>query len=215
MLAFLALLGCAASAAGVGGWEAADTPALKIPEAALAAFDKAMEKLVGVDYAPVALLATQPVAGTNYCLLCASRAVAPDAESGYSLVYVYRDLSGGAEILDIEGLEFGIDDLDEPGDDAAENRLGGWEPYDNAGIELSEGAAAAFEAAARKLLGVDYTPVAELATQLVAGTNYCLLCKAAPVVPDARFDYTLVYIYRDLSGGAGIIGFEPIEYDWD
>jgi hypothetical protein len=33
--------------------------------------------------------------------------VVPDAVPGYALVYVYRDLSGKAEILDIQDIEFG------------------------------------------------------------------------------------------------------------
>ena len=89
----------------MGGWQA--TTDTTIDEDAQAAFDAAMEGLLGVEYEPVDLLATQVVAGTNYCFLCRSTVVVPDAVPGYALVYVYRDLSGKAEILDIQDIEFG------------------------------------------------------------------------------------------------------------
>lgn len=88
-----------------GGWQATTDTA--IDEDAQAAFDAAMEGLLGVEYEPIDLLATQVVAGTNYCFLCRSTIVVPDAVPGYAFVYVYKDLSGKAEILDIQDIEFG------------------------------------------------------------------------------------------------------------
>ena len=64
-----------------------------------------------MDYEPVALLATQVVSGTNYCFLCRGTVTYPDAQPGYYYVYVYEDLSGNAEILDIQEIEFGIFDV--------------------------------------------------------------------------------------------------------
>lgn len=95
----------------MGGWEA--TEDASITPQAQEAFDKAMEKLLGVDYEPVALLATQVVAGTNYCFLCRGTVVTPNARPSYKLVYVYADLSGGAQILDIQDLVFGISESDD------------------------------------------------------------------------------------------------------
>ena len=75
------------------------------------------------------------------------------------------------------------------------------------------------EKAAAELDGATYTPVAYVASQVVAGTNHVILCKVAPVVPDAVAHYDLVTIYEDLEGNAEITsvvesGFEaPPEYD--
>ena len=66
-----------------------------------AAMDKALEKLVGADYKPIALLATQIVSGTNYSILCQVTPVVPDAESSFAIVHVYRDLEGNAEITEV------------------------------------------------------------------------------------------------------------------
>ena len=66
-----------------------------------AAFDKAMESLLGVDYEPVEVIGSQVVAGMNYKILCRSTVVAPGAQSGYSLVTIYNALDGHAEVLEI------------------------------------------------------------------------------------------------------------------
>ena len=94
-----------------GGWEA--TRDTTIDADAQAVFDAAMEGLLGVDYEAVDLLATQVVAGTNYCFLCRSTVVVPDALPGYSLVYIYQDLSGNAQILGIKDITFGEGILEE------------------------------------------------------------------------------------------------------
>ena len=90
-----------------GGWEIPVTEANALTEEAQAAFDKATEQLMGVNYTPVALLATQVVAGTNYCILCQATAVVPDAKPYWTLLYLYADLEGNVEILNIYDLYIG------------------------------------------------------------------------------------------------------------
>lgn len=43
-----------------------------------------------------------------------------------------------------------------------------------------------------------------MASQLVAGMNYCILCQVVPEDPDAEIKWELVYIYADLQGNAEI-----------
>ena len=91
-----------------GGWAAnADDPTL-IPEEALEAFNKATEELVGCDYEPIALLGSQVVAGTNYCLLCKCTVVTPDAPVSYVLMYIYSGVDGTNEVLDIQDITLGV-----------------------------------------------------------------------------------------------------------
>lgn len=82
-----------------GGWVKAESPELTphVKER----FDKAMTELVGVSYAPMELLATQTVAGTNYAILCKAQVVVPDAEEYEAVVYIYEDLEGNATVSDI------------------------------------------------------------------------------------------------------------------
>ncbi len=87
----------------LGGWQTPDSPELT-PEAQ-AAFDKAMEGLVGVSYVPVALLGTQVVSGQNYSILCEAKVVYPGAEPYYAKVTIYEDLQGNVSITDIEKVE--------------------------------------------------------------------------------------------------------------
>lgn len=88
-----------------GGWNITTDTAIT-PEAQ-EVFDKAMESFVGVGYEPVDLLATQVVAGTNYCFLCRGTVIVPDAEPEYYYVYIYEDLEGNSELLDIQKISIG------------------------------------------------------------------------------------------------------------
>ena len=104
MLLALLLVFCTAAASAealMGGWAIVPAEANALPEDAQAAFDKAMETLVGAEYTPVALLGTQVVAGTNYCILCQISPVVPDPVPSWALVYIYADLEGNAEILNV------------------------------------------------------------------------------------------------------------------
>ena len=81
---------------------------------------------------------------------------------------------------------------------------GGWTNVSHEAEELPEDAQEAFDKATENLDGAEYTPVALLSTQLVAGMNYCILCQITPVVPNAEASWALVYIYADLEGNAEI-----------
>lgn len=89
-----------------GGWSTYTDDPTEIPAEALDALNAALEELVGCVYKPIALLATQVVAGTNYCFLCEMTVVAPDAQPSYALVYVFDGLSGEHEILRVQEIEF-------------------------------------------------------------------------------------------------------------
>ena len=103
----------------LGGWEVAEDTA--VSDDAKAALEKVQKKLLGASYEPVALLATQLVAGLNYCILCKVTPVTKNPVPHYALVYVYEDLSGNAELLDIQGLEIGIGFEEELTEDLSES----------------------------------------------------------------------------------------------
>ena len=87
----------------LGGWQTAENT--EVTEEQKAVFDKAMEGLVGVNYEPVAYLASQVVAGANHCFLCKATVVYPNAAPGFKLVFVYQDLQGNATITNIADLD--------------------------------------------------------------------------------------------------------------
>ena len=100
-LAFCGCKGQADTAAEIpaGDKLLASCDAGDIPEDAQKAFDKAKDKLTDGEYTPVSLLATQVVAGMNYCILCQVTPADTAAQQKWTLVYIYADLQGNAEIM--------------------------------------------------------------------------------------------------------------------
>ena len=90
----------------LGVWYANVDHPTEIPQDVLDAFDAATENMTGCVYKPIALLGTQIVAGTNYCFLCETTVVVPDAQPGYALVYVFDGLEGEHELLRVQEIEF-------------------------------------------------------------------------------------------------------------
>ena len=97
----LVMLAASAAAEMVGGWQIEAQEASALPEAAQTAFDKAVADMDGATYTPVALMASQVVAGMNYCILCQITPVVPDGKPAWALVYIYADLQGNASITNV------------------------------------------------------------------------------------------------------------------
>lgn len=197
LLSILLLLGCTVPAMAeqtAGGWTVCEDTTLT-PEAQ-AAFDKAMEGFAGVGYTPVALLATQVVAGVNYCLLVKGTTVTATPVSFYALMYIYAGVDGTAEVLNVR-------DLNVTGE---ANLAGGWMLQD----ETTQEAADAFAKAMQDFVGVGYNPIALLSTQVVAGVNYRFLCVGTPVVLNPVPFYAIVTVYADLDGAAMIMDVQTV-----
>ncbi len=182
-----------------GGWGKAESP--KVPDEVKALFEKATAELDGAVYTPVAYLASQVVEGINHRVLCRVAPVVPDAVETYAIVTLYEDPSGNAEITDVMNSEA---EAFFPTDAA-----GAWAEVDSP--VLTDEAKDALTKACETLAGVEYTPVALLATQIVSGMNYRILCEACASVPDAVSYYTIVTVYADLDGNAQIT--ETYEFD--
>ena len=189
IIALALLLLCLTSAcsqnkadANVGSWSI--TESTEMTAEAQNAFEKAMEGLMGVDYTPVALLGTQLVSGTNYCILCEATAVYPDAQPYLALVYIYADLQGSAKVSGVIALDPG--NILEIGiiqnTQAQSGMLGGWK-VDRSGSVYAEGA------------------VMHLASQMVSGTNHCILCSG----------WNLTFVYEDLEGTTEVLRTIPLE----
>ena len=219
---FVLLFSCSAFAesALTGGWTASDVTPLPMPAEAEEALNNAQTGL-DAKYEPVALLATQVVADTNYCFLCKATAGTLNADKDedelWQLVYVYRDLQGKASIIDTDGIDLEIDgpDYDDDDDDDDAPLAGGWQVYVNESVSISEDAAAAFDKALDSLGDALYMPVAELGSQVVAGRNYCLLCAVTPYTLDKPTTYALVYVYVNPQGAATVADIDDVEIEID
>lgn len=93
----------------------------------------------------------------------------------------------------------------------AETIEGGWTV--NSGelsMSANPNAMAAFEKAVEGLSGYSYEPLVLLGTQIVAGTNYRILCRGSAVVPDPVPTYEIITVYEDLNGNAEITDTTPL-----
>ncbi len=86
--------------------------------------------------------------------------------------------------------------------------VGGWQTHQT--IDVPQEAQDALNKALEDLTGATYEPVTLLATQVVAGTNYAILCKVTPVYPDAEGSYAIVYVYQSLDGEAELVNVEDL-----
>jgi len=92
----------------------------------------------------------------------------------------------------------------------AESPMGGWSVYSETDFPVSEAAANALDKAQEELIGADYRAVALIATQVVNGTNYAIVCAITPVVPDAVPSYQLVYVHESLDGACSIVEIQEL-----
>ena len=138
---------------------------------AQSAFDKAMQGLTGVNYTPLVLLAVRETGKTEYCLLCEARVVYPGAQPYYAFVTVVGDEIARIVALDIGEIAESGEVTDVP--PSNEPRMGGWTVNREDSV-AAEGA------------------VMHLASQVVAGTNHCVLCRGE--------GWHLAFLYEDLNG---------------
>ena len=176
-----------------GGWTVPDSA--EITDELRSLVERAAEGRIGVRILPVAFLGTQLVAGRNYAVLCRVSPVVPNAVETFAIVYICEDLNGGVRVTEIESFE-------------AETRIcenammGGWKQADSAA--LTDETRAIFAAATQALLGVRYTPVALVSTQVVNGTNRCFLSSACAAAPNAEPSLALVYVHTAPDGSVSV-----------
>ena len=92
----------------------------------------------------------------------------------------------------------------------AERLAGGWQAAEDSAV--TEELQAVFDKGLEGLVGVGYTPVAYLGSQVVAGTNHAFLCRAVTVVPDAVPRWTVVFLYEDLQGNVSLMNIADFDF---
>ena len=184
-----------------GGYTMIKQNPVQLPNEVQAGFDKAA---AGENLTPVALVAQQIVAGTNDMILC-------QKDNEYKMIVIYRDLQGNAQLS--KTTPFTLTDYTQGGGEAKNEVLaGGWyAPNEVTSLPLPDEAKAALDKALSGFVGSNIEPMALLGTQVVAGTNYAILCRVTPVTPDAISSVQVVTVYADLQGNASFINFIPID----
>ncbi len=176
-----------------GGWTAAESPV--ITDEIKAIFDKGTENLLGVSYMPVAYLGSQIVAGTNYAILCAATPATLNPIQTYAIMYLYKDLEGKVTVTSI--------DKSDVTTNVKEGTPGGW--FWASSPEVPDGLKDVLTKANNTT--VAYDPVALLTTQVVAGTNYRLFCRAGGV--DGGYEFVTLYVGFD--GKGEIMDIDPFK----
>ncbi len=196
-----------------GGWQIAGVGSDVLPEDAAKAFTAATEKLVGVNYHPIACLGSQVVAGMNYAILCTAETVTAEPQTSLKVMILYVDLEGETELLEVSDFDLGAYAEKTDADVPAELLMGGWQAPEEAQspTAMPQNAAAAFSAATDGFVGNSLVPIAYLGSQIVAGTNYAFLCHSTLVTADPVTSIQLVIVYEDLEGNAAIAHIVTID----
>ena len=169
------------------------------------------EKAAGdLGFEPVALIGKQLVSGMNYAYLCKE----DGAGSAWDVAVIYQDLSGDARFVGANRI-----DLANVKTRPAKTDLttGAWKvPAANDGLSLPGEADAFFDEAMVKLSegegGYALAPQALLGTQVVAGTNYLVLCLGTPLgTTEDLWNAYLLTMYQDLDGNVEVTSIDALD----
>lgn len=187
----------------VGGWTInEEVPKASVTDEAKKAFDKAIEGYVGMDLETVALVGTQLVSGTNYHILCKGKPVTANPAPEWDFAVVYQDLNGNASITNVVKLD--TNDIKTVEKSDTGKLAGAWEIQSPSGTDtLPSDAAEKFAKAAESYTDVKLSPYVLLATQVVAGQNYMILCEGT--TSDGEKNVYAATMYVDTEGKAEII----------
>ncbi len=170
------------------GWTAAEDNSITGTRASM--FEDAKE-LLQHENEPVAYLAIQEPDELNHCYL--TKEAKEDGSLKYRLVYVHDEHGEWVGILQ-------ADDLFDPEGGLA----GGWTAVE--GDAAKEGLDA-FEKTSKSYSEKTLTAIQTLGSQVVAGTNYKILCKASS---GQSAGFVLVTVYKDLAGNCEITSLENV-----
>ena len=88
--------------------------------------------------------------------------------------------------------------------------LGGWNIDEMKGCNLPQKAASAFTEITGGLVGADYQPVLYVGSQVVNGTNYCILALQTLVLPEPKKRLVKMIINVDTKGVASLVSVSGI-----
>lgn len=89
-------------------------------------------------------------------------------------------------------------------------KLGGWNIDEMKSVNLPQKAQSAFTAITGGLVGAEYMPVLYVGSQIVNGTNYCILALQTLVLPDPEKRLVKMIINVDTKGAASLVSVSGI-----
>lgn len=187
----------------LGGYEPCEGFSQHLSEDDTARFEKAVENLLGVEYTPIQVIATQVVSGMNYAYLAQGTTVTANPKKSFYIVKVYEDTKGNVDLN--SAMEIECDYVLTTTEDNP-NPLGGWKVVSTGkpGMFSEEEAQASFDKAMEGYTGMKLDPIVLIAKQIVSGTNYIGLCRGETVTQKPETKIYVVEWYADLEGNAAI-----------
>ena len=150
----------------LGGYKLANHSATQLPQDLATATSYLFDgdgKILGATYKPIWYIGSQLVNGTNHLLICEQTKSTKDAVKRIVAVVINISTDGKASIVEI------IDDADLIEGTNLDAKLGD-----------------KFNDALGKLLGVKYTPILYVGSQIVKGMNYYIVAEARILRNDAE-----------------------------
>ncbi len=191
----------------VGGWAIPEDPTVaKLPDDVQKAMDNFVENY-GDDLIPMAYYGNQVTEGMNYGLVCKSK-----TDNVLQTVILQQQSNGNVDGAIINTFNVGDYTQGDGADPPAEPLDGGWsvaEDYTTA--ELPDEVQSAFEKGTEGFVGNELVPMAYLGSQVVAGTNYALLCHSTLVTAEPISSIQVVTIYEDLDGNCSVTNINTLD----
>ncbi|MBQ3448602.1 MAG: hypothetical protein IJG34_01715 [Synergistaceae bacterium] len=90
------------------------------------------------------------------------------------------------------------------------NKLGSWDISEIKGCNLPQKVQSAFTAVTGELVGADYQPVLYVGSQLVNGTNYCILAIQTIITAEPKKNLVKVIVNVSTNGVASLVSVSGI-----
>ena len=170
------------------------------------AFSKCDPSDDSITYTPVALLGSHGEGDITYAFLC----LGMKDETSFLSVCIIENNNGEYSLVSNKPFDL----LNYVGEDAcvgAEELTGGWTTVDWGSSSFDAGEKQIFESALYMLAGVNYTPIACLATQVVAGTNHAFLAIGTTMTMEPIVYPCIISVYEDLEGDCELLDICAID----
>lgn len=197
-----------------GAWTVSDQKAeVNMPEDVEKAFRKATEKVTGSTLEPVSYIGSQVVAGMNYMILCRAVTATQEPQTSYKIAVIYADLEGNAELTSLNDFDL-MKYTEGEGTKNSEVLSGGWYVApDAAGSEIPENVKSAYEKATEAVSWewAEVNPLCYLGSQVVAGTNYAILCRGKLTEDKSKDHIFVITVYENLEGNAEVTNIHTLD----
>ena len=199
-----------AKASKSGGWSISKASYSFVTKGQKKIFKKAVNGLTGVSYKPVALLAEQTVAGTNYVYLCQGTTTSAKASKAWYILTASKDLKKKVSLRSVKKIN--IASIKTSENPRTKTTAGGLviKSVKNQPKALPKDARKAFKDAVKTYTGYELRPIALVGTQVVAGSNYRIICYGKNAKTKDLF---VVTVYKDLSGKSSIASCKPLKLE--